>query len=349
MGTTLDNHGRQFRLHASRQIDLHQLVTAFFKVDTGHDCQVDSSTKIDQVSVGLILNIHLLFFGIGFILGTLILVLTILILIAVLAENLGLQLLIFLLVLLPVWIELENVQSVHCFDFIIQPDLMCDLVLFFHQIELLLNRWIILIPVLAYLEQYFNHVLHALVDIGFVEDVSELVENRICDLRVHLLQVLSNFSGQADGDFHAIVGGLVKQQQQDLCDKHLVGDLIVDKVCNEGRGRDADSFVISLERLAELNNQPRYKKFSNLRQLCVHNGGHRRVDGRKWQTGGLRLHDRSAEQPTATNQILTKKLRHDILDIRDIDLVDQTVDRLLQRLPRHTLVLLAGLIGDLRL
>jgi hypothetical protein len=134
---------------------------------------------------------------------------------------------------------------------------MCNLVLFFHQIELLLDRWIILIPVLAHLEQDFNHVLHALVDIGFVEDVSKLVENGIRNLRVHFLQVLSNFPGQTDGDFHAIVGGLVKQQQQDLCDKHLVGDLIVDQVCNEGRGRDADSFVISFECLAELNNQPR--------------------------------------------------------------------------------------------
>jgi hypothetical protein len=226
---------------------------------------------------------------------------------------------------------------------------MCDLVLFFHQIEFLLDRWVVLVPVLAHLEQYFNHVLHALVDIGFVKDISELIENGIRDLRVHFLQVLSNFSGQADGDFHAIVGGLVKQQQQDLRNKHLVGDLIVDKVRNEGRGRDADSFVISLECLAELNHQPRDKKLSNLRQLCVHNGGHRRVDGGKWQTGGLRLHDRSAEQPTAANQILTKKLRHDILDIGDIDLVDQTVDRLLQRLPCHTLVLLAGLIRDLRL
>jgi hypothetical protein len=178
---------------------------------------------------------------------------------------------------------------------------MCDLVLFFHQIKLLLDRWIILIPVLAHLEQDFDHVLHALVDIGLVKDISELVENGIRDLRVHFLQVLSNFSGQADCNFHAIVGGLVKQQKQNLRDKHLVGDLIVDKVCNEGRGRDADSFIISLECLAELNNQPRDQQLSNLRQLCVHNSGHCRVNGRKWQTGSLGLHDRSAEQPTAPN------------------------------------------------
>lgn len=38
-----------------------------------------------------------------------------------------------------------------------------------------------------------------------------------------------------------------------------------------------------------------------------------------------------------------------MLDIRRVDLVDQTVDALLQRLPGHALILLACLVGDLRL
>lgn len=90
LGATLNDHGRQFRLHTSREVDFHQLVTAFFKVDTRHDCQIDRPTKVDQVSVGLVLNIHLLFLGIGFVLGTLILILVIFILVTVLAKNLGL-------------------------------------------------------------------------------------------------------------------------------------------------------------------------------------------------------------------------------------------------------------------
>jgi hypothetical protein len=141
---------------------------------------------------------------------------------------------------------------------------MCDLILFLHQIKLLLDCLVILIPVLAHLEQDFNHVLHTLIDIGFVEDIPELVENGIRDLRVHFLQVLSDFPGETDCDFHAVVGGLVEQQKQDLRDKHLVGDLMVDKVCNESRRRDANSFVISFECLAELNDQPRDQQLSNL-------------------------------------------------------------------------------------
>lgn len=61
---TLNNHRRQFGLHAGWEVDLHELVTAFFKVNTRHDCQVDCPTKIDQVSIGLILDIHLLFLGV---------------------------------------------------------------------------------------------------------------------------------------------------------------------------------------------------------------------------------------------------------------------------------------------
>jgi hypothetical protein len=226
---------------------------------------------------------------------------------------------------------------------------MCDLILFLHQVKLLLDCWVVLIPVLAYLEQDFDHVLHALVDIGFVEDISELVEDGVGDLGVHFFQVLADFPSQANCNFHAVVSGLVKQQKQNLRDKHLVSNLMVDKVCNKGRGRDADSLVISLECLAKLNDQPRDQQLSDLRQLRVHNGSHRRVDGRKRQTGSLRFHNGPAEQTTTPNQILAKQLGHDVLDVGHIDLVDQTIDRLLERLPRHPLVLLARLIRDLRL
>lgn len=64
---TLDNHGRQFVLETSRQGYFHQLVTAFFKVDTRHDRQIDRSSQIDQVCVALVFDVHLLFFVLVFI------------------------------------------------------------------------------------------------------------------------------------------------------------------------------------------------------------------------------------------------------------------------------------------
>jgi hypothetical protein len=60
----------------------------------------------------------------------------------------------------------------------------------------------------------------------------------------------------------------------------------------------------------------------------------------------LRLQQALAEQPAATDEVLAKQLRHNELDVRRVDLVDETVDGLLQGIPGHPLVFLGGLIGD---
>lgn len=89
---------------------------------------------------------------------------------------------------------------------------MGDLVFLFHQIQLLLHSRIILVLVLAYLEQYFNHVLHSLVDISFVQDASELIVDCQSNLRVHLFDMLSHFLHQPHSDLNAVVCRLVQQQ-----------------------------------------------------------------------------------------------------------------------------------------
>jgi len=39
-------------------LDFHQFVACFFEVETGHDGQVDGSSEIDKVCVGLVLDFH---------------------------------------------------------------------------------------------------------------------------------------------------------------------------------------------------------------------------------------------------------------------------------------------------
>ena len=51
----------------------------------------------------------------------------------------------------------------------------------------------------------------------------------------------------------------------------------------------------------------------------------------------------------ATDEVLGEKLGHDGLDIGHVDLVDETVDALAQRCPRHALVLWAALVRHLLL
>jgi hypothetical protein len=160
---------------------------------------------------------------------------------------------------------------------------------------------------------------------------------------------LADLFAEPNRDLHTVVGGLVEQQHEHLPSKHLMLYLLVDKVRNECRRRKANSLVIPLVTLPELHDQPLDQELSNLRQLRVYNRRHRRIDGCEGQTRRLRFHDRSTKQASSSDQVLAKQLRHDVLDVRRVDLVDQTVDTLLQRLPRHALILLARLIGDLGL
>ena len=126
-------------------------------------------------------------------------------------------------------------------------------------------------------------------------------------------------------------------------------NLLVAQMRQEGRRRQAHCLVVSSKSLLELRHQPREEQRADLGQLRVDDGRHGRVDGREGQARGLRLHDAAAEQAAAAHQVLAEELGHDVLDVGHVDLVDEPVDRLLERLPGHALVLLARLVRDLRL
>jgi hypothetical protein len=154
--------------------------------------------------------------------------------------------------------------------------------------------------------------------------------------------VLANLSHQTHGNLNTVVSRLVQQKQQDLGGKHLVSDLLIDQVGQEGSAAQANSLVIALESLAELNDQAVDQQLADLRKFGIDNGDHGSVDGSKGQTGSLSLHDASAKETAATDKILAEQLWNNVFDVGNVDLVDQTVDRLFQSLPCHALEL-AGL------
>jgi hypothetical protein len=91
--TALDNHGGEFRFLTGGEVDLHELVHCLFRVGTGHDCEVDCSSEIDKVHIGLVLDFHclcLLVFCL--VLGALIapVIVAVVIVVAALAKDLGL-------------------------------------------------------------------------------------------------------------------------------------------------------------------------------------------------------------------------------------------------------------------
>ena len=86
---------------------------------------------------------------------------------------------------------------------------MSDLVLLFHQVQLLFDSRIILVLVLPDLEKDLDHVLHSLVNVLLVKNASELVKHSQRDRSTHLLKMLSDFSRQTNCNFNAVIGRLV--------------------------------------------------------------------------------------------------------------------------------------------
>jgi len=91
---------------------------------------------------------------------------------------------------------------------------------------------------------------------------------------------------------------------------------------NEGSRRKANSFIIPLESLLELHNEPLQEELSHAWEFRVNNSCHRCVYWREGQTSSLRLHDTSAKESSTSDQVLAKKLRDDVLDVRDVDFID---------------------------
>lgn len=73
----------------------------------------------------------------------------------------------------------------------------------------------------------------------------------------------------------------MEEKQEYLCCHHFVHYLLVAQMRNEGSRRDTDSFVVSLECFAELNNKSSEQQFSDLRQFGIDNSCHSGVDGRE--------------------------------------------------------------------
>jgi len=254
---TFYDHRWQFRFLTCGEVDLHEFMTALLKVNAWHNGEVDCPAKINQIRVRLILDLQFFLLLCLLIIRTIITIILIIVFTArSFAQDLSFEFLISLFRLLPLRIKLENIQSILHLDFIIQTRPMCDLILLFHQVQLLFDGRIILVFILSHLKQYLNHVLNSLINILLMENASKLVKNSQCDWTTHFFQMLSNLSSQAHRNLHTIIRRLMQQKEKYLRRNHLMSDLLIDKMCDEGGRRQTHSLVVSLERLLELHNKP---------------------------------------------------------------------------------------------
>lgn len=101
-------------------------------------------------------------------------------------------------------------------DLVIQSSVVRNLVFFFDKIKLVLDCRIVLVLVFPNLEKHLNHVLHSFVDIGFVQDVPELIVDCHSNFGLKLLKMLTDFLHESYSNFDTVVAWLVQQQQQNL-------------------------------------------------------------------------------------------------------------------------------------
>lgn len=104
---------------------------------------------------------------------------------------------------------------------------MRDLIVLLNQIQLLLDRWVVLVFVLPYLEKNLNHVLDPLIDVFLIKDAPKSIKNHNGYRHVHFFEVVSDFSRQTNGNFNAVVRRFVEEQQQHLYCYHLVCYLLI--------------------------------------------------------------------------------------------------------------------------
>lgn len=115
---------------------------------------------------------------------------------------------------------------------------MRDNVLLFDEIETFGNDRVVLVFVLADLEQDFDHVLDPLVDPTLVQDGAESIENPVvCAGRV-LREEGADFAHERDGNLDRVVGGAFKEEHEHLKCEDFVRDLLIYELTNERRSRD---------------------------------------------------------------------------------------------------------------
>mmetsp|Transcript_14108 Transcript_14108/g.52966 ORF Transcript_14108/g.52966 Transcript_14108/m.52966 type:complete len:210 (+) Transcript_14108:3027-3656(+) len=156
--------------------------------------------------------------------------------------------------------------------------------------------------------------------------------------------MLPDLPHEADGDLHTILRGLFQQHHEQLQRQQLVRHLLVHQVRDELGQRRGLHLVPPSIRPAEAVHHSLEHQLSGLRQLGVHHRQNGGVDVTESGRRHLRLEQRAREEPSSAHQIHREQLRHDLLDVAQVDAVDESVYGFAQLLPAASLVLLTALV-----
>lgn len=129
-------------------------MSTFLKASRRHDGEIDGTAQVDQVCVGLILDLQLLvlFVVLVFAAADIRCILVVVIAFIGFSKNLGSELLVGLLVGFPIRVKLENIETVVDLDLVIKTGIVGNLIFLFDKIQLFLDSGVVLVAVLSNLE-----------------------------------------------------------------------------------------------------------------------------------------------------------------------------------------------------
>lgn len=224
LGATFDDHVAELRLLALGELHLEELVHRFFKVEGGHDGDVDRPAQIDEVGLGLIMDVERsicpdagidVFVVLLFLIALFIASTSALFAVAV-SQNLPLDLLVLLLVLCKIWIDLEDIQAVLRDEVVIQAEPVGDQVVLFDEIETFRDDWIVLELLSSDLEEDFDHVLNSFLDPTLVQDGTEGFEDTVVGLWGRFGEEGTDFAHQADRDLDTVARWVFEEEDEHL-------------------------------------------------------------------------------------------------------------------------------------
>lgn len=279
----------------------------FLEATGRHYGQINGAAQVDEVGIRLIFDFQLPFFlFIVIILAAIIRTTFIFFTLVTFAKDFGLEFLVGFFILLIVGVKFEDVEPILYIDLVVQTRIVRDLIVLFDKVQFIFDGRKVFVLILSNLKEYFNHVLYALVDVGFVKDVSELVVNRHRDLCLEFFQVLANFLHQTNRYFDTVIRGFLQKKKQYLRSQVFMDDLLVDEMCQEGCATEADALVVAPEGFAKLNDESIYQEFPDLRQLGIDDRCHCSVYVCEGKTCRLSFHDTPTEQAFPSNEVLAK-------------------------------------------
>ena len=147
-----------------------------------------------------------------------------------LAQDLFFDLGVLPLALLVLRVDFENIQSRLRLKFVVQRKLMHDLIFLLHQVELRRDTLLSLESRLSDRKQILDHELHALVNLSFVQDPAEALEDSVQTLRRELVQGVPTLFHEFDADFDAIIRRSGQQHSQQFQRDEFVHHLLVDEM-----------------------------------------------------------------------------------------------------------------------